>query len=320
VKAKRRALAERREMVGHTQESLAEFVGVEPTTVGRWERGETSPQPWSRPKLVEALAVSVEQLDTMLAEGQPVEEEPPAAGELLDSDPAEDPFDDPERDPVLITSWHHRGTVEVAVLLSGGSRVKRRNVLFLTGTALTAPAHQWLIHDPGPLMSALAGRRVSTTLADRFTAMIAELRTMDDVAGGGSVLSLAQQQFGVVADLLDQASYDEPTGRRFHVVLAELGQLSGWAAYDDGQQGLAQRYYVTALRAAHSADDRPLGAPAHPNRRSARNPVQLVSRQAAHRQLLCSPQRRRNRFPCAREVPPAHERCWRPAEAAGSTA
>jgi hypothetical protein len=58
---------------------------------------------------------------------------------------------------------------------------------------------------------------MSTTLVDRFTAMIPELRAMDDVAGGGTVLSLAQQQLGVVADLLDQASYDEsgaaPPGR-----------------------------------------------------------------------------------------------------------
>jgi hypothetical protein len=59
--------------VGHTQETLAEFVGVEPTTVGRWKRGETSPQPWCRPKLAEALVVSLEELDGMLAEGQPVE-------------------------------------------------------------------------------------------------------------------------------------------------------------------------------------------------------------------------------------------------------
>jgi len=60
--------------------------------------------------------------------------------------------------------------------------------------------------------------------------------------------------------LLDQASYDERTGRALHVALAELGQLAGWAAYDAGQQGLAQRYYLTALHAAHSADHRPLGA------------------------------------------------------------
>jgi hypothetical protein len=58
---------------------------------------------------------------------------------------------------------------------------------------------------------------MSTMLVDRFMAMIHESRAMDDVAGGGAVLSLAEQEFGLVADLLDQASYDEPTGRRLHV-------------------------------------------------------------------------------------------------------
>jgi hypothetical protein len=44
------------------------------------------------------------------------------------------------------------------------------------------------------------------------------------------------------------------------VVLAELGQLCGWAVYDAGYHGLAQCVYIAALRAAHSADDRPMGA------------------------------------------------------------
>jgi transcriptional regulator with XRE-family HTH domain len=71
VKAKRHALAQRREIQGHSQETLARALGVELTTVGRWERGETSPQPWSRPKLADALAISLEELDHLLAEGQP---------------------------------------------------------------------------------------------------------------------------------------------------------------------------------------------------------------------------------------------------------
>jgi hypothetical protein len=104
------------------------------------------------------------------------------------------------------------------------------------------------------------GCRVSAGLVDRFMAMIPKLRAMDDVTGDGTVLSLAEQEFGVIAELLDQASYDEPTGRQLHIALAELGQLAGWAAYDAGQQSLAQRYYVAGLRATHSADDRPLGA------------------------------------------------------------
>ena len=129
MKAKRRVLAERREVMGHTQETLAEFVGVEPTTVGRWERGETSPQPWCRPTLAEALEVSLEELDSMLAEGQPVEE-------TLDT--ADEPVEDPEQDRVLSAPWSHRGTVEAAVVLKGGEcLVKRRRFVFLTGVTLT---------------------------------------------------------------------------------------------------------------------------------------------------------------------------------------
>ncbi|MGH4008119.1 MAG: hypothetical protein ACRDTH_08185, partial [Pseudonocardiaceae bacterium] len=173
----------------------------------------------------------------------------------------DEPTDDPEHDRVLIAPWNHRGTVEAAVVLTGGDgRVKRRVFLSLTGSALTAPAHQWLVHEPEPLLSGLAGRRVSGELAGRIPAMIAELRAMDDVAGGGDVLSLARFHFSWVAGLLDQASYDDSTGRKLHSALAELGQLVGWACYDTGQHGLAQRYYVTALRASHTAEDRSLGA------------------------------------------------------------
>jgi hypothetical protein len=130
----------------------------------------------------------------------------------------------------------------------------------LTGAALTVSAHQWLIRDPEPLVLGRSGGRVSVALVDQLPAMISTLRTMDDAAGGGAVLALAQQAFGWVAGLLDQASYDERTGRRLHIALAELGQLAGWAAHDAGRPGLAQRYHAAALHAAHSADDRPLGA------------------------------------------------------------
>jgi DNA-binding XRE family transcriptional regulator len=98
VTAKRHALAERRQIVGHSQETLARLVGVEPTTVGRWERGETSPQPWCRPKLADALSVSLEDLDTMLTEGQPVDDERSTSSELRGA--GELPVD-PDHDPVL---------------------------------------------------------------------------------------------------------------------------------------------------------------------------------------------------------------------------
>lgn len=165
-------------------------------------------------------------------------------------------------DPVLATPWTHRGTVKAVVLLSvgGGGRVERRVFLALTGPALTAPAHHWLVQEPEAVVSGLAGGRVSAGVADKFPAMIAELRTMGDTAGGDTVLSLAQHHFGWVGGLLDQASYDDAVGRKLHIALAELGQLCSFSAFDAGNYGLAQRYHVAALRAAHTADDRPLGA------------------------------------------------------------
>ncbi|MEZ0088974.1 DNA-binding XRE family transcriptional regulator [Streptacidiphilus sp. EB129] len=64
---KRHQLIQRREAVGHTQESLAEALQVDRTTVGRWESGRGTPQPWMRPKLAHALKCSVERLANLLA-------------------------------------------------------------------------------------------------------------------------------------------------------------------------------------------------------------------------------------------------------------
>jgi tetratricopeptide (TPR) repeat protein/transcriptional regulator with XRE-family HTH domain len=67
--AKRWRLAQRRKTVGLTQEQLAERLGVERTTVVRWERGETQPQPWLQPRLAAALGVSAGRIEELLATG-----------------------------------------------------------------------------------------------------------------------------------------------------------------------------------------------------------------------------------------------------------
>ncbi|WP_416982934.1 helix-turn-helix transcriptional regulator [Streptomyces sp. T028] len=65
---KRIQLAQRHKAAGFTQEGLAEYLGVERSTVGRWENGETEPQAWLRPKLARALKISREELQAALAE------------------------------------------------------------------------------------------------------------------------------------------------------------------------------------------------------------------------------------------------------------
>lgn len=60
-------LARRREALGFTQESFARELGVELSTVGRWERGTQDPQPWMRPKIAKALEVSADGLAALLS-------------------------------------------------------------------------------------------------------------------------------------------------------------------------------------------------------------------------------------------------------------
>lgn len=62
----RSQLSRQRSAAGHSQESLAEALGVDRTTVGRWERGMALPQPWVRQRLATEVSVSMRQLDDLL--------------------------------------------------------------------------------------------------------------------------------------------------------------------------------------------------------------------------------------------------------------
>lgn len=66
--AKRERFAQRRKAVGFSQEQLAEQLGVERSTVVRWEAGETAPQPWQRRRIARALSVTLDELDELLTE------------------------------------------------------------------------------------------------------------------------------------------------------------------------------------------------------------------------------------------------------------
>jgi transcriptional regulator with XRE-family HTH domain len=64
----RQRLVSTRKAAGFSQERLAEVVGVERSTVQRWEHVETCPQPWVRPELARALGISGQELSELLDE------------------------------------------------------------------------------------------------------------------------------------------------------------------------------------------------------------------------------------------------------------
>lgn len=74
---RRAKLAESRKAGGKTQEQIAELVGVDRTTIGSWERGETTPHPQQRGPYAEALGVTLTELDTMLSSIPPSESRTP---------------------------------------------------------------------------------------------------------------------------------------------------------------------------------------------------------------------------------------------------
>ncbi|MFJ8696500.1 helix-turn-helix transcriptional regulator [Streptomyces roseolilacinus] len=60
-------LAGRRRELGYSQEQLAQTLGVDRTTVGRWESGRIAPQPTQRRGLAATLGVSLQELDALLS-------------------------------------------------------------------------------------------------------------------------------------------------------------------------------------------------------------------------------------------------------------
>lgn len=63
---RREGLARRRAAMGFSQESLAEYLRIDRSTVSRWERGTLCPQSWIQPRLAHALKISTDRLEELL--------------------------------------------------------------------------------------------------------------------------------------------------------------------------------------------------------------------------------------------------------------
>lgn len=85
---RRQQLTQRRKAVGFTQESLAEHLGVERSTVIRWEGGDSEPLPSIRPSLARALQVSIDQLSELLTTSEDAGPAPAVAADPEETTPA----------------------------------------------------------------------------------------------------------------------------------------------------------------------------------------------------------------------------------------
>ncbi|MBC2873834.1 MULTISPECIES: regulator [Streptomyces] len=85
-------------------------------------------------------------------------------------------------------------------------------------------------------------------------------RTLDHAYGGGHARQALVRYLEHEAEPMLRGTYGETTGRRLFGAAADLTRLAGWTSYDIAAHGLAQRYYVQALRLAQAAGDRAYGS------------------------------------------------------------
>ncbi|MEU2431712.1 regulator [Streptomyces sp. NPDC007861] len=85
-------------------------------------------------------------------------------------------------------------------------------------------------------------------------------RTLDQAYGGGHARQALVRYLEHEAEPMLRGTYGETTGRRLFAAAADLTRLAGWTSYDIAAHGLAQRYFVQALRLAQAAGDRAYGA------------------------------------------------------------
>jgi hypothetical protein len=142
------------------------------------------------------------------------------------------------------------------------SDVGRRD--FLTGSsvassALVEPSRDWLITGADAAVERSAGARVGDSDVDAVEAMTSALNGLDHRFGSGHVRPVVVHYLNSVVSGLLAGSYRDVVGRRLFAAVARLTELAGYMAVDTGQPGLAQRYYIQALRLAQAAGDRGYG-------------------------------------------------------------
>ncbi len=112
---------------------------------------------------------------------------------------------------------------------------------------------------PRPRPAAEPERRVGAGDIQALRSVAELFGGLDRAHGGGHARQALVRYLEHEAEPMLRGGYGEETGRALFAVTADLTRLAGWTSYDIGAHGLAQRYFVQALRLAQAAGDRMFG-------------------------------------------------------------
>ncbi|GAA1890691.1 hypothetical protein GCM10009837_11000 [Streptomyces durmitorensis] len=167
-----------------------------------------------------------------------------------------------------------------------GSHAELRKIAF-TPAGLVVPSRDWLIGraddrvgrgDLGPSTGRVptqgrpaiprqrkepergVGAKVTSGDISALRSVGELFRALDHAYGGGHARQALVRYLEHEAEPMLRGSYGEQAGRRLFAAAADLTRLAGWTSYDIAAHGLAQRYYVQALRLSQAAGDRAYGS------------------------------------------------------------
>ncbi|WP_344585882.1 hypothetical protein [Nonomuraea roseoviolacea] len=137
----------------------------------------------------------------------------------------------------------------------------RRKFLTMSSAALGASITGW--QDAMAALTSLTSsgrRRITSEMVTHLEDRLDRLRRLDDALGSAQLRDLAMTEFAFISRLINEARFDEPTGRRLFAAAAEAARCCAWVHFDDGFHAQAEGYFEAAQRASATAGDPLTGA------------------------------------------------------------
>ncbi len=152
--------------------------------------------------------------------------------------------------------------VEVLTTI-GEADVRRRRIL--TASAYSLAAAVLPLHDVRETAERTAAARrgatIGTTEVDAARTMVETFAALDERLGGQhGRTAWAQYLITDILPLCQAPARTEALHRQMLSVAASAAHLAGWRAYDSGEQGLAQHYYLQSYKLAVTSNEPGQGA------------------------------------------------------------
>ncbi|WP_344557439.1 helix-turn-helix transcriptional regulator [Kitasatospora saccharophila] len=267
IQVRRDRLIELRVSAGFSQETLAEAMNVDRSTVGRWERGRATPQPWQVPKLADLLKTTSDALGPVL---HPAPPGTPDTGEHQALTGARRPETRPTGDGPPQPATPAAAEMATTALIDGGVRVGCRTadgqIVFVTMPRQLLPHSVSTTANPTSLPGLpQPGVQALPSLLSHGLHPVEGMRALrrslvecDNVLGPRGVIATAQEHVQVIQHLRREATGDDR--RALLQLLAEYAEFCAWLHQDGGDHRAAQHWAALATDWAAASGDHDLTA------------------------------------------------------------